>query len=150
MPWQRASSLVGSEIDRAGSQYKQSSLMPVVWVVVESRAIYTALWIEEIAMSATSNTPGMFAVGQLVAPIIGVTFSLITVRVGLGLTQETSITTSMKTNPNAVNVDVRRQVDIEHGLYDDDRSAIGVGGESFKMETITQKDGNGLGKAELD
>lgn len=141
-------------IDRAASAYKQSSLMPVIWVVVESGALYTALWIEEIATSATSNTPGLFSVSQLVSPIIGVTFSLITVRVGLGLTYDPLAATSVTTYPsNTLNVSVRRRVDIEGGAHDDDSSAVGEGGESLRMETISQKDGDELGntfRSELD
>jgi len=135
------------KIDRAASQYKQSSLMPVVWVVIESGAIYTAVWIVMIATSATENIPGMFCFSQVVPPIIGVTFSLITVRVGLGLTYDPSTVTSVKSHPsNTLNVAVHHRVDIERGLNDEDSSAIGEGGESIQLETVSQKSAGDPGK----
>ncbi|EJT98352.1 hypothetical protein DACRYDRAFT_118648 [Dacryopinax primogenitus] len=74
-------------LDHRATTMQRGKLMPIVLIVVESGAIYTSLLLANIVVSSLLNWAVLF-VTQLISPIIGITFSLITVRVGLGLASE--------------------------------------------------------------
>jgi len=101
-------------VDRAVSRYKQGSLLPVIRIVVESGAIYSLLLLVYVPLSITTG-PTVELLVQLVSPTIGITFSLIIVRVGLDLTGENRTTTrtsgenSDRSQP--VNISIRRDVE---------------------------------------
>ncbi|KZT50267.1 hypothetical protein CALCODRAFT_197982 [Calocera cornea HHB12733] len=110
-------------VDRKSSLYKNGSLMPLVWVIVESGALYSTLWVIELT-EAILVQPGLVLVSQLVTPVIGIAFSLLIVRVGLGLTQDSSIRTGAATiHPSKISITVAREVDIERSAspeYEDE------------------------------
>ncbi|KDQ53875.1 hypothetical protein JAAARDRAFT_38840 [Jaapia argillacea MUCL 33604] len=71
-----------------GSHTKHS-LWPVVSMVVESGAIYSAALIAFL-IAYLVNSNGQYPALDIIQPLIGVTFSLILVRVGLGLSSGVS------------------------------------------------------------
>ncbi|KIJ64921.1 hypothetical protein HYDPIDRAFT_28269 [Hydnomerulius pinastri MD-312] len=64
-----------------GNEYDLSRL---VAIIVESGSVYSALLVVMIA-TYTSNSPAMFIFLNTMSPIIGIVFSSVIVRVGLGL-----------------------------------------------------------------
>ncbi|KAF9225033.1 hypothetical protein BS17DRAFT_702042 [Gyrodon lividus] len=64
-----------------GSEY---DLSRVVAMIVESGSVYSALLVVMIT-TYTNNSPAMFIVLNTMSPIIGIVFSSVIVRVGLGL-----------------------------------------------------------------
>ncbi|KZT50270.1 hypothetical protein CALCODRAFT_513393 [Calocera cornea HHB12733] len=109
------------QVDRASSAYKDSSLLPVARILVESGVLYTSAMLCNLVTTALVN-PGLFVVLSLMSPIIGITFSLIIVRVGLGISSESRATvpTGMSsTAPRSINISVRRQMNSDT-VGDDD------------------------------
>ncbi|EPQ58590.1 hypothetical protein GLOTRDRAFT_127087 [Gloeophyllum trabeum ATCC 11539] len=70
--------------ERSIGHAAQMSFLPVVAVVVESGAIYSAALISLLVVYL-SGSNGQYPALDLVNPLIGVTFSLILVRIGLGI-----------------------------------------------------------------
>ncbi|EJT98350.1 hypothetical protein DACRYDRAFT_118646 [Dacryopinax primogenitus] len=121
--------------DRFSTTSKLASLTPVLWIVVESGALYTGLWVVEIATSAMFNLPGLLATSQLVTPIVGVTFSLIIVRVGLGLTYDVPTHQSDDTvMTTALHVSTIQDVDVEADASGEETEDVSRGEESLRMQ----------------
>ncbi|KZT50128.1 hypothetical protein CALCODRAFT_559235 [Calocera cornea HHB12733] len=103
-------------MDRKVSRYREGSLITVVWVVIESGALFSALWITEIAPNAAGYEPGILAVSQLATPVVGIAFSLLIVRVGLGLTNDFPVQKGATPISSSItSVAVPREVDLEEG-----------------------------------
>ncbi|KZO91295.1 hypothetical protein CALVIDRAFT_568331 [Calocera viscosa TUFC12733] len=92
------------QVDRNAGTYKTTSFTPIIRIVVESGLMYTSLLLTNVLVYGTSAGPGNLLVSALIDPMIvmhflilfaggirglnssqGVAFSLIIVRVGLGL-----------------------------------------------------------------
>ncbi|EJU00413.1 hypothetical protein DACRYDRAFT_16884 [Dacryopinax primogenitus] len=137
------------KVDRAAAKFKGSSLLPVVGIVVESGLLYTSLTLVNVTCTALVN-PGFYVVLQLMSPIIGITFSLIIVRVGLKLgsgstksfqaTFRTELTPSRQ--PRSMHISVHRHFESEHQdtIEDEEQgSAFGDGQESFSMKPVQSR-----------
>jgi len=73
--------------DRSAGAYRKSTLMPVVWILVESGALYVAtLFVYLIAELTAQYALTLFFV-VIFEPLIGITFALIIVRVNLRQSQ---------------------------------------------------------------
>jgi len=131
-------------VDRAASQYKDTSLLPVVRILVESGVLYTSLMLVNVVVTSLVN-PGLFIILQVTSPIIGITFSLIIVRVGLGLSLDTTQGSTMRSTmassqpPRSINISVRRHINSERAGDDDENSAFEDGLESVTMKAIGRK-----------
>ncbi|KZT56288.1 hypothetical protein CALCODRAFT_518213 [Calocera cornea HHB12733] len=148
-----ATSLVAYRIwrvDQAAAKFKSSSLLPVVGIVVESGVLYTCLTLVNVTCTALVN-PGFYVVLQLMSPIIGITFSLIIVRVGLKLgsgstkslqaTFQTNAPPRRDTRDRSMHISVhrfesRRTDGIE---LDEEQGSYGDGQESFSMKPLEIK-----------
>ncbi|KZT50272.1 hypothetical protein CALCODRAFT_513395 [Calocera cornea HHB12733] len=125
-------------IDRRAAAYKTGSFGPLIRLLVESGTIYTSLLLVDIISEVTYDWSELL-VSSLVCPIIGVTFSLITVRVGLGLTERaetggtgiTNMSGTISTKPTSFNV--RRSIIVDRS---EGRSTVNLedGAESFQMK----------------
>ncbi|KZO99331.1 hypothetical protein CALVIDRAFT_595949 [Calocera viscosa TUFC12733] len=129
------------QVDRGSAAYKESSLLPVARIMVESGMLYTALMLCNVATTALQN-PGLFVILTLMSPVIGITFSLIIVRVGLGLSSESRSTqrsTGMTTTtPHSINISVRRrQASGGHG-EEEEGGTDWDGGESVGLEMMSK------------
>lgn len=125
-------------VNRTTARYKQGSLVPVIRIVVESGAIYALLLIVYILFSFSAKyVPTSFLITSLVSPTIGITFSLIIVRVGLNLTGEHQTTigaTPGNSHPSQpVNISVRREVEIETGDGIEEVSGCEDGKETYAL-----------------
>jgi len=74
---------------RAAHGIGASSLWPVMTIILESGAIYSSTLLVLLATYASNSFSQYIALDMLV-PIIGITFSLIIVRVGLGISESSS------------------------------------------------------------
>jgi len=126
-------------VNRAASRYKQSSFVPVIRILVESGAIYALLLLAFVLVLAT-GLPESALVMQLISPTIGITFSLIIVRVGLDLTGDKQTTTRASggdTRPSqTINISVRRDVESEATVQVDDISGFEDGKDIFAMRRL--------------
>ncbi|KZT50129.1 hypothetical protein CALCODRAFT_513480 [Calocera cornea HHB12733] len=52
------------------SRSRHSSFMPFIWLIIESCATYTVLWIVVLSPSAANYEPGILVTNQLVTPVI--------------------------------------------------------------------------------
>jgi len=130
------------QVDRAASAYKDSSLLPVVRILIESGMLYTALMVCNVATTALEN-PGLFVILTLMSPIIGITFSLIIVRVGLGVSSETRTTmrsTALSTVPRSINISVRQHMNSDR-TGDDDGTDWDIQ-ESHSLKQISRVGGS--------
>lgn len=135
------------KVDRAASAYKEGSLLPVVRILVESGAIYTALMLVDIVVSYLKNVAVTF-VPQLVSPIIGITFSLIIVRVGLGLSNEnptTQASTAASYPSRRFNLSIPHQSNVTRQGQDDTTSTNEEGAESVGMKGLVGKSSSASG-----
>jgi len=123
-------------VDRAVSRYKQGTLLPVIRIVVESGSIYGLLQLVYLPFMRTGIPTDELLV-QLMCPTIGITFSLIIVRVGLDLNGERQgpvgpiIRSCARSQP--VDISVRREVEIETGDRMEETSAFEDRKECFVM-----------------
>ncbi|KZT56700.1 hypothetical protein CALCODRAFT_517931 [Calocera cornea HHB12733] len=125
-------------IDRRAAAYKTGSFWPLIRILIESGGIWTALLLVDIVLEVMLSWSELVVL-SLICPVIGVTFSLIIVRVGLGLTErvDTSAAGSRSrlgmssTGPTSFNV--RRSVVIDRS---DEPSVVHLedGAESFQMK----------------
>jgi len=126
------------KVDRAAAQYRDTSLLPVVRILVESGMLYTSLMLVNVIVTSLVN-PGLFIVLQLMSPIIGITFSLIIVRAGLGLATEgqKAMRSTMASSalPGSISVSVHRHVHSD-GTGDDDETFNEDGQDSMTMKQL--------------
>jgi len=73
----------------------QSNLMPIMVTLVESGAIYAAALLSVIVTYATKNN-AQYIVLDLLTSLIGIVFSLIIIRVGLGVSSNGSVSISRR------------------------------------------------------
>jgi len=127
------------KVDRAASTYKESSLLPIVRILVEAGALYTSFMLVNLVLTALIN-PVVYVILEVSSPIIGITFSLIIVRVGMGLSSESRISTAplstISHRSHAINVSIQRHTNSEGLPGDDERSAFEDGHESVKMTQL--------------
>jgi len=117
------------------------SLWPVIAVVLESGAIYSST-LFVLLMCYVSNSYAQYIAIDMVVPIIGITFNLIIVRVGLGLSQNPSSgrngppsqASGVKYPLQNLNINVSRHVttdrDLERELERGTRSVRGMKADS--------------------
>ncbi|KZT56702.1 hypothetical protein CALCODRAFT_517933 [Calocera cornea HHB12733] len=105
-------------------------------------AIYTALLLTNIVVSSVLSW-AVLVVTQMISPIIGIAFSLIIVRVGLGIASDGTAAagSAMTTSSGRVEVSFDRQDDVETGLPRDDTSATDEGGISPQTPKHREKRG---------
>ncbi|KIJ55474.1 hypothetical protein M422DRAFT_774492 [Sphaerobolus stellatus SS14] len=102
------------------------SLWPVISVILESGAIYSSTLLVLLSTYASGSFSQYIALDMLV-PIIGITFTLIIVRVGLGISQGASAhrgnNNNFSTQPSVgrfplqrLNITVQKSVTVDHDL----------------------------------
>ncbi|KZT57493.1 hypothetical protein CALCODRAFT_282062 [Calocera cornea HHB12733] len=126
------------QVERSVSAYGRKSLYGVARIILEAGGLYVVLMLVETITQATSSAASLLFF-QLISPAIGITFSMIIVRVGLSVS-ETPVPHSSggpyNSNSRTVNVSVKRTVDT-HAPYD----------SSSMMEEADELELKGLGPA---
>ncbi|KDQ52237.1 hypothetical protein JAAARDRAFT_198413 [Jaapia argillacea MUCL 33604] len=126
--WARGRSLGGQ------NGYIQTSLSPVMVIVIESGALYSSAVLCQLVTYLVGSN-GQNIIIDMITPLIGITFCLVTVRVGLGLTinstsshapsnagtRRTIPHVNYPLRPMAISVSRAVEHDNELGLSDKDR-----------------------------
>ncbi|EJT98369.1 hypothetical protein DACRYDRAFT_110811 [Dacryopinax primogenitus] len=127
-------------VERSVAGVSRKSLYPIMRIVIESGAIYTVLMIIETVTQAVPNAiSASLLFFQLISPCIGITFSLIVVRVGLGISKGTPLPKGnggFSSNSDPINFSVRRTGDTQGGVAYDDASMLEEGDEGLEMKGL--------------
>ncbi|KAH7911150.1 hypothetical protein BJ138DRAFT_1113473 [Hygrophoropsis aurantiaca] len=75
-------------VQRSGASVIGRSIIPAAAMIIESASVYSAIWLVFLPLYLAGNDM-LYIFLEALVPIIGITFSLIIVRVGLGLSRET-------------------------------------------------------------
>jgi len=127
-------------MERALASHNRGTLYyPIIRIVVESGAIYTMLMIvETVTQAVPTALSASLLFFQLISPCIGITFSLIIVRVGLGVSSSqvghSNLPYSSQSKP--VNVSVKRTVDTHGATGYDDASFLEEGDDGLEMKGL--------------